>query len=109
MSNNINGGGRSRNMLSSVDFYRRVPRDLTEVSLNPLARNNEALLGRFGDISCRTNRTTGVASTLRLVLHWAFVLKILDSVVSIIAVSMHLSYFAILSLSPFARNNEYEY
>ena len=31
--NNINGGGRSRNMMSSVDFYRRVPKDLTEVSL----------------------------------------------------------------------------
>jgi hypothetical protein len=31
MSNNINGGGRSRNALSSVDFYRRVPKDLTEV------------------------------------------------------------------------------
>jgi len=30
MSNNINGGGR-RNALSSVDFYRRVPKDLTEV------------------------------------------------------------------------------
>jgi hypothetical protein len=33
MSNNINGGGRSRNALSSVDFYRRVPKDLTEVGL----------------------------------------------------------------------------
>jgi hypothetical protein len=32
MSNNINGGGRSRNVMSSVDFYRRVPKDLTEVS-----------------------------------------------------------------------------
>jgi hypothetical protein len=31
MSNNISGGGRSRNTLSSVDFYRRVPKDLTEV------------------------------------------------------------------------------
>ena len=31
MSNNINGGGRSRNAMSSVDFYRRVPKDLTEV------------------------------------------------------------------------------
>lgn len=31
MSNNIHGGGRSRNMMSSVDFYRRVPKDLTEV------------------------------------------------------------------------------
>lgn len=29
---NINGGGRSRNALSSVDFYRRVPRDLTEAT-----------------------------------------------------------------------------
>ena len=32
MSNNISGGGRSRNAMSSVDFYRRVPKDLTEVS-----------------------------------------------------------------------------
>ena len=31
MSNNINGGGRRGNALSSVDFYRRVPKDLTEV------------------------------------------------------------------------------
>ena len=32
MSSNIGGsGGRGRNALSSVDFYRRVPRDLTEV------------------------------------------------------------------------------
>jgi len=31
MSNNINGGGRGRNAMSSVDFYRRVPKDLTEV------------------------------------------------------------------------------
>eukprot|EP00529_Nitzschia_sp_RCC80_P041405 CAMPEP_0113500158 /NCGR_PEP_ID=MMETSP0014_2-20120614/32153_1 /TAXON_ID=2857 /ORGANISM="Nitzschia sp." /LENGTH=476 /DNA_ID=CAMNT_0000394423 /DNA_START=42 /DNA_END=1469 /DNA_ORIENTATION=+ /assembly_acc=CAM_ASM_000159 len=30
--NNINGGGRSRNALSSVDFYRRVPKDLTEAT-----------------------------------------------------------------------------
>jgi len=30
--NNINGGGGRRGGLSSVDFYRRVPRDLTEVS-----------------------------------------------------------------------------
>ena len=33
MSNNINGGGRGRNMASSMDFYRRVPKDLTEVRL----------------------------------------------------------------------------
>jgi hypothetical protein len=33
MSNNLNGGGRGRNALSSVDFYRRVPKDLTEVRL----------------------------------------------------------------------------
>jgi len=32
MSNNINGGGRGRNMMSSVDFYRRVPKDLTEAT-----------------------------------------------------------------------------
>eukprot|EP00980_Cylindrotheca_fusiformis_P025148 scaffold13207_cov143-Cylindrotheca_fusiformis.AAC.1 len=32
MSNNISGGGRSRNALSSVDFYRRVPKDLTEAT-----------------------------------------------------------------------------
>jgi len=31
MSNQINGG-RGRNALSSVDFYRRVPRDLTEAT-----------------------------------------------------------------------------
>uniref|UniRef100_A0A7S2UHW2 Thioredoxin domain-containing protein n=1 Tax=Attheya septentrionalis TaxID=420275 RepID=A0A7S2UHW2_9STRA len=31
--NNINGsGGRGRQMLSSVDFYRRVPKDLTEAT-----------------------------------------------------------------------------
>lgn len=29
--NNINGGGGRRNAMSSVDFYRRVPKDLTEV------------------------------------------------------------------------------
>lgn len=29
--NNINGGGGRRQALSSVDFYRRVPKDLTEV------------------------------------------------------------------------------
>jgi len=29
---NINGGTRSRNALSSVDFYRRVPKDLTEAT-----------------------------------------------------------------------------
>jgi hypothetical protein len=29
--NNIGNGGRQRNALSSVDFYRRVPKDLTEV------------------------------------------------------------------------------
>lgn len=32
MSNNINGGGRRGNALSSVDFYRRVPKDLTEAT-----------------------------------------------------------------------------
>mmetsp|Transcript_11837 Transcript_11837/g.33977 ORF Transcript_11837/g.33977 Transcript_11837/m.33977 type:complete len:483 (-) Transcript_11837:947-2395(-) len=32
MSNNINGGSRSRNAFSSVDFYRRVPKDLTEAT-----------------------------------------------------------------------------
>lgn len=30
--NNINGGGGRRGGLGAVDFYRRVPRDLTEVS-----------------------------------------------------------------------------
>jgi protein disulfide-isomerase-like protein len=30
--NNINGGGGRRGGLSSVDFYRRVPRDLTEAT-----------------------------------------------------------------------------
>jgi hypothetical protein len=29
---NINGGSHTRNAMSSVDFYRRVPKDLTEVS-----------------------------------------------------------------------------
>ena len=33
MQNNINGGGGRRQVLSSVDFYRRVPTDLTEVSV----------------------------------------------------------------------------
>mmetsp|Transcript_18878 Transcript_18878/g.46776 ORF Transcript_18878/g.46776 Transcript_18878/m.46776 type:complete len:480 (-) Transcript_18878:27-1466(-) len=32
MHNNISGGGRGRNMMSSVDFYRRVPKDLTEAT-----------------------------------------------------------------------------
>jgi len=32
MSNNISGGGRGRNAMSSVDFYRRVPKDLTEAT-----------------------------------------------------------------------------
>jgi protein disulfide-isomerase-like protein len=32
MSNNINGGSRGRNAMSSVDFYRRVPKDLTEAT-----------------------------------------------------------------------------
>jgi len=31
-ANSLNGGGGRRQVLSSVDFYRRVPRDLTEVS-----------------------------------------------------------------------------
>lgn len=30
-ANNLNGGGGRRQALSSVDFYRRVPKDLTEV------------------------------------------------------------------------------
>ena len=30
-SNNIYGGGGRRNAMASVDFYRRVPKDLTEV------------------------------------------------------------------------------
>jgi hypothetical protein len=30
-SNNLNGSGGRRQALSSVDFYRRVPKDLTEV------------------------------------------------------------------------------
>lgn len=38
MSNNLNGGGRGRNALSSVDFYRRVPKDLTEVRQKIVAR-----------------------------------------------------------------------
>jgi hypothetical protein len=29
--NNLNGSGGRRQVLSSVDFYRRVPKDLTEV------------------------------------------------------------------------------
>ena len=32
MHGNINGGGGKRQAMSSVDFYRRVPKDLTEVS-----------------------------------------------------------------------------
>jgi len=36
-NNNINGGagkgGGGRGSLSSMDFYRRVPKDLTEVSI----------------------------------------------------------------------------
>lgn len=32
MHNNISGGGRQRSAISSVDFYRRVPRDLTEAT-----------------------------------------------------------------------------
>ena len=31
-ANNLNGGGGRRQVLSSVDFYRRVPKDLTEAS-----------------------------------------------------------------------------
>ena len=30
-SNNIYGGGGKRGAVSSMDFYRRVPKDLTEV------------------------------------------------------------------------------
>ena len=30
--NNINGPGGRRSAMASVDFYRRVPKDLTEVS-----------------------------------------------------------------------------
>lgn len=32
MHGNINGGSRQRNAMSSVDFYRRVPKDLTEAT-----------------------------------------------------------------------------
>jgi hypothetical protein len=32
-ANNLNGGGGRRQALSSVDFYRRVPKDLTEVCI----------------------------------------------------------------------------
>jgi hypothetical protein len=32
MQNNLNGSGGRRQALSSVDFYRRIPKDLTEVS-----------------------------------------------------------------------------
>ena len=31
--NNIYGGGGRRSAMASVDFYRRVPKDLTEVRL----------------------------------------------------------------------------
>jgi hypothetical protein len=31
-SNNINGGGKQRKVLSSMDFYRHVPSDLTEAT-----------------------------------------------------------------------------
>lgn len=32
MHGNINGGGKQRNAMSSIDFYRRVPKDLTEAT-----------------------------------------------------------------------------
>jgi hypothetical protein len=38
MSNQINGGRARTNALSSVDFYRRVPKDLTEVGRNRIRR-----------------------------------------------------------------------
>lgn len=36
-SNNIYGGGGQRTAMSSLDFYRRVPKDLTEVRYTPPA------------------------------------------------------------------------
>ena len=52
--NNINGGGgRGRNMMSSVDFYRRVPKDLTEVrKLSSLVRYTVIFhVGSYGEIA----------------------------------------------------------
>lgn len=43
MSNNINGGSRGRNAMSSVDFYRRVPKDLTEATTLGAAMSMVAL------------------------------------------------------------------
>jgi len=43
MSNNISGGGRGRNAMSSVDFYRRVPKDLTEATTLGAAMSMAAL------------------------------------------------------------------
>lgn len=39
--NNIYGGGGRRSAMSSIDFYRRVPKDLTEVR----RRGRRATLG----------------------------------------------------------------
>ena len=44
MSNQINGGRGRTNALSSVDFYRRVPKDLTEV------RNREIISPSRGSL-----------------------------------------------------------
>ena len=52
MSNNINSGGR-RNALSSVDFYRRVPKDLTEVSSSRLSSATRFLVLELRRMSIR--------------------------------------------------------
>ena len=50
-SNNIYGGGGQRTAMSSLDFYRRVPKDLTEVRYTPRAYTIYPLF--FIDINSR--------------------------------------------------------
>jgi len=65
--NNISGGGRGRKAMSSVDFYRRVPRDLTEATslgalMSILAISTMAILffaETFAFLSTKT--TTSIA------------------------------------------------
>ena len=38
--NNINGHGGRRSAMASMDFYRRVPKDLTEVSTHTLYQSS---------------------------------------------------------------------
>ena len=46
--NNIYGGGGRRSRVSSVDFYRRVPKDLTEVSVAGFRERRGLRDGRGG-------------------------------------------------------------